>query len=155
VTDPIDGRKSRCTVTFPPELYEKALAANPNLAPSELFQEALRRLTGCEHDDLACARCGAPLRQVDIVDRVLTRFYLEVQELVGTHARRGRSVEGLTRPLKALGQSYRLRVASETPLPGMTREERRAAKVKDLPPPPKARALRVAAPPAPAAIEAS
>lgn len=131
---PPRGGSTRINVSVPVELLDRARELNPNLSPSALLQEALRTAIGCEHEALVCARCDKPIRRLEIVDQALSHFYADVQAIVADHARRGGTVEGVGRRVKELGQSHQLRIASELPAPGLTRAERQAAKVKDLPP---------------------
>jgi hypothetical protein len=124
---------ARITVTVPAELLAEAQATNPDLSPSALLQDALRRLAACPHDELRCAHCGTVVRAADVFDRAMTRLYSEIQGLIADQARRGGTVEGLARRVRALGIAHHLRFAAETTLPVLTRAERRSAKVRDFP----------------------
>jgi hypothetical protein len=154
MTDPTEGldRQTathgsvRLSISVPIELLEQARTANPGLSPSAVFQQALRDAAGCNHEDLSCARCTAPVRRVDVAHQALAGFYVDVQSLVADHARRGATVEGLGRRIKELGQRHRIRQATEIPAPGMTKAERHRAKVRELPTPPPATAPAAATP---------
>jgi len=128
---------TRVNVSVPAELLERARELHPDFNASGLFQDALRALVSCEHTDLVCARCGTSMREAAIADRALTRFYVDVISMVHDHARAEGTVIGLSRRLRDLARSYQLRIATELPLPGLTRAEREAAKVKDFPAPKK------------------
>lgn len=125
----------RVNVWIPDELHEAVRDALPDLNLSAALQDALRSTLTCGHDQLVCGRCSAPVSRVDVVDSALTRFYADVQAIVAAAAREGRTAEGVARRVKDLGARYRLRIATEVPLAGLTRAEREAAKVKDLPTP--------------------
>jgi len=126
---------TRVSVSLPPELLEQARALHPDLNVSGLLQDALRALVSCEHEDLVCARCGTSVRDAAVAERALSRFYVDAMTLVHDHALAEGTVIGLTRRLRDLARSYQLRIANELPMPGLTRAERGAAKIKEFPAP--------------------
>jgi hypothetical protein len=125
------------TVTVPAELLANARAVNADLDVSTLLTEALQSMLGCTHDTLVCARCRKGVLRGDIIERPLTLFYLDLLALITDHARKDGSVVGLGKRVRELAVTHQLRVAASMPLPSVTRAERQANKVRDLPKPPK------------------
>jgi hypothetical protein len=129
------GRPSctRVNVSVPIELLERIRAEHPSLNLSAVFQDGLRALVECPHEHLACARCGANLRHSAVAEEALGRFYIDLISALRKHIQREGTAEGFGRQMKALGEEHGVRLASELPLPTLTRIERHAAKVKEFP----------------------
>jgi hypothetical protein len=130
-TSPPRGRRINIWVT--PGLLEAAREVNPDLNVSALVQEALREVIGCSHEELACRKCSAPIVRADVVEKAVTSFYLDALDAIGELVRRGGTAEGAARKLREIAGRWRLKIATEAPLPRPTRAERHTAKVKEMP----------------------
>lgn len=120
-------------LSVPSELLEEVRRQIPDLNLSAVLQEALREHLECTHERLGCARCGVPVSRDGIIDRALTYFYGDVQAALGPLVRQGGTAEGAARKVREVAVEWQLRFAIETPAPSLTKAERVASRVKELP----------------------
>lgn len=114
----------RINVYVPDELVEAARRRHPSYNASGVFQEALRRLSGCAHRELSCRSCGEEL-VADVLGRrgaeLLFSASVEALEVLMV---RGGTVEGAIRVVFEVARRRNVRLAFSTPLPRLTRSER-------------------------------
>jgi hypothetical protein len=130
--DSAPGR--RRSVYVPGQLLDEVLDRIPDLNLSGVLQDALRELLGCEHEQLACRDCAAPLHRAAIVELTLTRFYGDMMEALGPLIRRGGTAQGAAAKVREVATEWRVRLAIDAPAPRPTRAERSATKVKPVDP---------------------
>lgn len=114
----------RINVYVPDALAQEAAERFPDHNASRLFQEALRSLTGCDHDVLRCTHCGIDLWR-EAVSRVSSEqlFAASVEALEALMVKGG-TVEGAIRVLFDVSRRHNVRLAFSRPLPRLTRHER-------------------------------
>ncbi len=138
-------RGHRTNVSVPAGLFEAFREAFPDANLSALLHEAMRARLGCDHQEVACARCGQSIDQRAVELEALGSFYREALWQMGDLVRKGGTAEGAQRIFKDVGERFQIPDAPRLPLTRPTRRQRVANKVKDLPPPtPKPAALPAA-----------
>ncbi|MGH9042655.1 MAG: hypothetical protein ACRDZ3_20765 [Acidimicrobiia bacterium] len=65
---------ARVNLSLPDELAELVHHELPDLNVSRVLQDALRALLRCDHRDLVCAQCSAPLPRRLVIDQALSAF---------------------------------------------------------------------------------
>lgn len=131
---------------MPAELFEAFREVFPDANLSGLLQEAMRARLGCDHEEVACARCGESIDRRAVELDALGKFYREALWQIGDLSRKGGTAEGAQRVFKDVGERFQIPDASRLPLTRPTRRQRTANKVKDLPAPTPTPAALPAAP---------
>lgn len=121
---------ARVNVFVPDELLDLVRATLPTVNVSGLLQEALRELMRCDHKQVACARCAAPIELADLVDGPLSQFYGEALWALGELVHDGGTAEGAAAVLKHVAQRHGVREADRRPLPRSTRANRQRWKAE-------------------------
>lgn len=106
---------------------------------SALYQEMLRGLLSCEHEQLVCGACAVPIDKAAVIDQHLSAFYVEALARIGEVVYRNGTAEGAARVLKDVAERRGVTAVDRDPLPRPSRNvprpketrERRALSVVD------------------------
>lgn len=118
----------RVNVWVPDELHETVRAQLPELKMSHALQEALRDRLRCDHAQLACRRCAAPVDGTELVDDALGAFYVELLRALEPLVYRVGTAEGAARIAKEVAERFGITVAARLPLPRPSRANRERAR---------------------------
>lgn len=110
---------------LPDELAALARDQLPGVNLSAVLQAGLRALVDCDHDQVACCRCGAEVDVDDLVDTALSHFYRSALWELEPLVRQLGTAEGAARVLKSVAERHGV-AAAAVPLPRPTRAEREA-----------------------------
>lgn len=119
----------RVHLWLPEKLAAKAAEQVPDVNLSQLLQEAVRGILGCEHLDLSCESCAKPIDRWALRDEWLDRFYSEVLWALEPLVQRCGTAEGAARVLKDIALRHQIKAAEALPLPRPSRANRRRAAV--------------------------
>lgn len=117
----------RINVWLPADLHQTLQTQLGHVNVSQLLQTAIRDVLGCRHDDLACARCAAPIDRHELVDAALSDFYQAAMWRLGDLVGECGTAEGAARVLKDVGQRWQISAADRVPVPRPTRRQRQVA----------------------------
>lgn len=120
----------RVNVYLPAELQQVLRDKLPDVNLSQLLQEAIRGVLGCEHHELVCGTCAQPVDRWALVDERLGRFYGDLMWALEALVRRCGTAEGAARVLRDVGQRWQIGKADTIPLPRPSRSEREAARLE-------------------------
>lgn len=123
----------RINAYVPADLHEAFREAHPGAKLSVLLQEAMRAALDCDHEVYGCLRCGEEQPRHEVEAAVLEAFFHELYWRLGSLIRAGSSIEHAQRLLKDVGDHFGIKTARRAPLTRLTRQERRRAKVKEMP----------------------
>lgn len=115
----------RVNIWLPDELAALVKDGLPGVNMSALLQAELRSRLVCEHDELACVRCGTHIERLGLVDEVLSAFYRQCISALEPLVNHRGTAEGAALILKRVAQRHQLSSA-EIPLPRPPREVRRS-----------------------------
>jgi post-segregation antitoxin (ccd killing protein) len=115
----------RVNVSLPDELLEWARRALPDLNFSEVLRRGLAAALACDHAELACSCCLAPVARRAIVDDALGLFYGDALDAIDRLVQTGGTCEGAARVLKDVAGRHQVAKAELLPLPRLSRGQRR------------------------------
>jgi len=126
---------SRVTVYLPDRLRDRVRAELPGIVLSRVLAEALTERLKCSHRELECRACGAQVRQLELADEILSRFYGDLWDGIGELARKAGTAEGAVKVLRDLGERFGISGVAKYPLVRPSRKARQAmldAKLAEL-----------------------
>lgn len=112
---------------LPDALAAEAAERIPEASFSQLLQEAVRGILGCEHVELACETCAQPIDRWALRDEWLDRFYTEMLWALEPLVQRCGTAEGAARVIKDIALRHQIKAAGVLPLPRPSRASRDAA----------------------------
>lgn len=105
------------SVWVPNELAEALKTRLPGVNVSKVLQDGLRSLLDCEHDQLVCADCAAPVNRRAITDDALSKFYSQVMWEIRDLVAAGGTCEGAGRIVKGVAEAHQVSAAKRVSLP--------------------------------------
>lgn len=115
---------ARITLSLPDELLVLVRKEMPRVNISALLRERLVVLLQCEHQELACVRCAAPLPRRDLEDDAMGRLYKDVMWELRVLVDRVGTAEGAARVFKDIAEGHGVTAAAAYPLPRPSRAAR-------------------------------
>lgn len=107
----------RLSVWIPDELADTIRERLPDLNVSKVLQDGLRSLLGCEHEQLVCAACAAPVERRAFIDDALSKFYSQVMSELRELVAAGGTCEGAGRVVKGVAEAHQVSAAKRVSLP--------------------------------------
>ena len=117
----------RVNCHVPDELAERVKDELPDLNVSQVLQQALRQMLGCEHERYVCAACGEDVDAVDVAREAMGLLWAELLWAWQPLVDRGGTAVGAAQVGKDVAVRMGAARAESRPLPRPPRLDRRSA----------------------------